>query len=78
MPLAPTHVVVLAAGFGLRLGALTANKPKALVEVGGCTLLEHALRFADALHARDVIVVAGFRRDMVDEHLAALAMPGML
>jgi choline kinase len=77
MPAAPTHVVVLAAGFGLRLGSLTANRPKALVEVGGATLLEHALRFAFALHARDVIVVAGFRRDLVDEQLASLAMPGV-
>jgi choline kinase len=77
MPLAPTHVVVLAAGFGLRLGALTADRPKALVEVGGATLLEHALRFASALHARDVIVVAGFRRDLVEEHLGALAIPGV-
>ena len=77
MPLAPTHVVVLAAGFGLRLGPLTANRPKALVEVGGATLLEHSLRFAVALHARDVIVVAGYRRDLVEEHVGALAMPGV-
>ena len=77
MPLAPTHVVVLAAGFGLRLGPLTANRPKALVEVGGATLLEHALRFATALHARDVIVVAGYRRDLIEEHLAALGVRGV-
>ena len=77
MSLAPTHVVVLAAGFGLRLGPLTADRPKALVEVGGATLLEHALRFAGALGARDVIVVAGHRRDLVAEHLAGLAMRGV-
>jgi hypothetical protein len=54
MPLAPTHVVVLAAGFGLRSVRSPVNRPKALVEVGGATLVEHALRFAAALHARDV------------------------
>ncbi|CAG1007226.1 Bifunctional IPC transferase and DIPP synthase [Burkholderiales bacterium] len=70
------HVVVLAAGMGLRLGPAAGGRPKALVEVAGRTLLEHALRFAAALGAREIIVVAGYRGDLVGEHLAALAIPG--
>ena len=69
------RVIILAAGLGLRLGALTSDRPKALIHVAGQTLLERALGFAASLRPREIVVVAGFRRDLVERHLAALAMP---
>jgi choline kinase len=54
------QAVLLAAGLGSRLGALTAALPKALVAVAGQPLLAYAVRFAEAAGARDIVVVGGF------------------
>src|ERR1700686_1954273 len=48
--------MVLAAGLGTRLRPLTDDRPKALVEVGGRTLLEIALARLRAFGIHDVIV----------------------
>ena len=43
------NVVLLAAGFGTRIAAVIGDWPKALVEVGGATLLDHLLGRVRAL-----------------------------
>lgn len=53
------NALILAAGLGTRLGQLTSDRPKALVEVCGRTMLEHQLRHLSA---------AGFDRFVINIH----------
>jgi choline kinase len=53
-------VALLAAGLGSRLGTLTKELPKALIDVGDSPLLIHALRFATRLAPTQIVVVGGF------------------
>jgi choline kinase len=64
--------VLLAAGMGSRLLPLTAEIPKPLVKVGGRPLLLRTIdRLAAAgIRGRDVIVVGGYREDVLRKTLA--------
>jgi choline kinase len=65
-------VVLLAAGLGSRLGTLTRDLPKALIQVGGQPLLLHALSFARRLRPPRIIVVGGFCFPLVRDTLVEL------
>ena len=53
-------VVILAAGLGTRLGALTKDRPKALTLVNGKPILAYALSWARLLRPQKIIVVGGY------------------
>lgn len=63
--------MILAAGLGTRLRPLTNDRPKALVEVAGYTLLEITLARLRSFGVRDVIVNTHHYADMVIEYLSA-------
>jgi NDP-sugar pyrophosphorylase family protein len=61
--------MILAAGLGTRLRPLTDDRPKALVEVAGRTLLEITLSRLRGLGIRDVIVNVHHFAELVVEYL---------
>ena len=69
--------MILAAGLGTRLRPLTGNRPKALVEINGRTLLEITLSRLRSLGVREVIINVHHFADMIVEYLKTNGNFGM-
>ncbi len=69
--------MILAAGLGTRLRPLTDDRPKALVEIHGRTLLEMALARLRGFGVREVIVNVHHVADMIVDYLKANGNFGM-
>lgn len=64
----PDAVMIFAAGFGTRMGALTADRPKPLIPVAGRPLIDHALSLTTGIPRR--VVNLHYRGQMLADHLA--------
>lgn len=62
--------MMFAAGFGTRMGALTAQRPKPLIEVAGRPLIDHALTLAEAIEPERIVVNLHYKAQMLAGHLA--------
>ena len=71
----PSHSMVLAAGLGLRMRPLTQNVPKPLLEVGGATMLDHALDRLEDAGVTDVVVNTHWLPEKIEAHLERRAAP---
>lgn len=69
--------MVLAAGLGTRLRPLTDSRPKALVQIGGRTLLEITLTRLRDYGIRDVIINTHHFAEMIRQYLAEKSNFGM-
>jgi choline kinase len=67
--------VILAAGIGSRLRPLTDDRPKALVEVSGETIIARAVRLLASYGVEKVILATGYRHDALERALAGARVP---
>ena len=61
--------IILSAGQGSRLGHLTDERPKCLIEFNGRTLLDRQLDALAANGVEEAVVVTGFRDDQIEAAL---------
>ena len=59
--------LILAAGNGTRMRAVSASLPKPLVEFRGRPILEHVIGRAQEAHIDEFVVVVGYRGDLIRE-----------
>jgi MurNAc alpha-1-phosphate uridylyltransferase len=78
-PIAMPDVMLLAAGLGTRMRPITFERPKALIEVAGKPLIDHAIDAALAEGCTRFVVNAHHKAEMIAAHFARLdsALPDL-
>lgn len=69
------QAVILAAGEGYRLRPLTRSRPKVLLPVANRPIIDYVLDSLVSNGIRDIIVVAGYRKEQLIKHLNELENP---
>jgi choline kinase len=64
--------VILVAGIGQRLRPLTDDRPKALMDLGGETILARAIRLLAAAGVGEIVLATGYREDQIRRHVEHL------
>ena len=63
------QAIILAAGMGKRLGELTSNNTKCMVEVNGVRLIDRLLGQLSTLSLERVVIVVGYEADKLIAHI---------
>jgi len=71
----PKTAMVLAAGLGTRLRPITDTIPKPLVELGGRTLLDHAIDRLALVGVEQVVVNVHYKAEQIEAALARRTQP---
>ena len=75
MTAVPKSAMVLAAGLGTRMRPISDTMPKPLVEIGGRTLIDHAIHRLALAGVEEVVVNVHYKAEMVAAQLAGRDHP---
>jgi dTDP-glucose pyrophosphorylase len=64
----PNPVLIMAGGLGERLGTLTRDRPKPMLDVGGRPLLETIIRNVVQQGFRNIFISVNYRAEMIVDH----------
>ena len=62
--------MIFAAGFGTRMGPLTADRPKPMIPVAGRPLIDHALTLVRGFRAKRIVLNLHYKPEILRQHLA--------
>ena len=68
--------MLLAAGRGTRMGELTEELPKPMLPLNGRPMIEHIVRRLQEAGLREILIVVGYRRELIEDHFRA-GFPGV-
>ena len=68
------EVVILAGGFGTRIGEESQFVPKPMIEIGGKPILWHIMKEYSHFGHNDFIICAGYKQHMIKEYFARYAL----
>jgi mannose-1-phosphate guanylyltransferase len=63
------RALILAAGFGTRLGSLTQEIPKSLVEVGGIPIIDRSISKLMEIGITEIMINTHYKSELIEEHL---------
>lgn len=64
------EIILLAAGIGQRLGEISGNRPKCLLEFGGISLLQRHLAILNHYGIRRINIVTGYQSALIEQALS--------
>lgn len=61
-------VIILAGGYGTRLGSITEEMPKPMISIGDKPIIKHIMKIYADYGYKDFIIALGYKKEIIEKH----------